>query len=254
MYIHTSTYIYFGNVLAYVCVCVCGAYNVSTYAHIFILLGVATLPHKVPHTHRTHTHTHIHSCTQTYLFKTNNIQKSTRRKNCCFLFLSPSLGAVQGCRLQTEIELRSCWFPRPPQTPRRLQFQFVCHQNVPLTKAPTDESFARLVLFCCLCCFCVEMNRRTLGFLTFKVIPAPTSPTPPKRERPTKKTETFHTKCCQPTCALYTDFDISWQCSWAALTAVNVVAGLMLHCAGEGPQSWAELVGLGWALKCRHVV
>lgn len=114
MYIHTSTYIYFGNVLAYVCVCVCGAYNVSTYAHIFILLGVATLPHKVPHTHRTHTHTHIHSCTQTYLFKTNNIQKSTRRKNCCFLFLSPSLGAVQGCRLQTEIELRSWWFPRPP--------------------------------------------------------------------------------------------------------------------------------------------
>lgn len=90
------------------------------------------------------------------------------------------------------------------------------------------------------------MNRRTLGFLTFKVIPALKTykrerGTETERESETEKTETFHTKCCQPTWAAYTDFDISWHCSaqaWAALAAVNATETQMLHSGGVKGELW----------------
>lgn len=89
------------------------------------------------------------------------------------------------------------------------------------------------------------MNRRTLGFLTFKVIPALKTyrkrGRDSDRERETEKTETFHTKCCQPTWAAYTDFDISWHCSaqaWAALAAVNATETQMLHSGGVRGELW----------------
>lgn len=89
------------------------------------------------------------------------------------------------------------------------------------------------------------MNRRTLGFLTFKVIPALKTYRKRERVRETEKTETFHTKCCQPTWAAYTDFDISWHCSaqaWAALAAVNATETQMLHSGGVEA---GGVVGLG---------
>lgn len=115
-YIRAHTYIL--ATCWHMCVCVCvGAHNVSTYAHIFILLGVATLPHKVPHTHRTHTRTHTYTPAHKRIYlRQITSKKVPGEKTVAFSFCRPRLGGgagVQGCRLQTEIELRSCWSPRP---------------------------------------------------------------------------------------------------------------------------------------------
>lgn len=86
--------------------------------HIYLfLLGVATLPHKVspPPSPLRHTHTHMYIPTYTPAHKRIYLRqitskKVTGEKTVDFSLCQPEWGSGGGwgCRLQTEIELRSC--------------------------------------------------------------------------------------------------------------------------------------------------
>lgn len=170
-----------------ICVCMCTLCKyVCTYIYFYLASQLCPIksPLLLPLPH-THIPTYTPAQKRIYLRQITS-KKVTGEKTVAFSLCQPGCGSggVWGRGVQASnwnwvekllIPLPCFPFPLTPH-PHPLPAVSVCVSP----KCSTDESFVRLVLFCCCCycccCFlflCVEMNRRTLGFLTFKVIPAP---------------------------------------------------------------------------------